>query len=442
MMVIKQPDIHNIHAEREWWRGRKVAVWGAARSGVSAAKLLASLGAEVTLSDPRDEVSLPLAHCLPQGIKTSFGVPNQLKDAEVLIPSPGLKPSHPLIERARVSGVRIMSEIELGSRVTEAKIIAITGTDGKSTTTRLIEEAISAQGCWSRSVGNIGDPLSNWALEAPSDGYLVVEVSAFQLWSTSYLNAELGVITNIAEDHHDYFDGSASAYRDAKLRLTTLLKPGGALFYPRERLSLDLLIEARDASTSPLELISYDLPKAPIPSLLIGRHNQLNLCVALGITERLGFDLSKARTAFRDFSPLPYRMTLSGVIDGVRYVNDSKASNVHAALSGILSVQEPLLVITGGYDKGLDLEELISALHRKARLVYCIGQTGVSIHNRLLDLNAKSSYVETLEKAVISARENAFEGEMVLLSPAASSFDQFKNFEERGALFDTLVSRL
>lgn len=426
----------------KWWRGRKVAVWGAGLSGVSAAKLLHRLGAEVTLSDPQPIEALPLTQDLPKEMKTSFGVPNELNEAEVLIPSPGLKPSHPLIQRAIASQVQIMSEIELGARLTQAKLIAVTGTDGKSTTTRLIEEAIKAQGLWVRSVGNIGDPLCNWALDAPNDGFFALEISAFQLWSTHYLGAEVGVVTNIAEDHLDYFDGSSIAYRDAKLKLAELLKIGGKLFYPSERFTADEIERERLIRNQSIEWVSYERPHEEIESPLIGEHNQLNLSAAIGVTCSLGLRQELAREAFKTFAPLPYRMTLSRTLRGVRYVNDSKATNVHASLSGINSVKESLIVITGGYDKGLDHEPLIEALRNRARCVFCIGQTGPQLHQALSEKGVRSEDVRTLEHAVIAASENAKEGEMVLFSPAASSFDQFKNFEERGAIFDSLVSRL
>ena len=186
----------------------------------------------------------------------------------------------------------------------------------------------------------------------------------------------------------------------------------------------------------------YEQANEEVESPLIGDHNQLNLSVALEVTQYLGFDEVVAREAFKRFAPLPYRMTLSRTLRGVRYVNDSKATNVHASLSGINSVQETLIVITGGYDKGLDQGPLIEALQQRARLVFCIGQTGPQLNRELVGKGVLSENVYTLEQAVQRAAESAQEGEMVLFSPAASSFDQFKNFEERGAIFDTLVTRL
>ena len=431
-----------IMEERCQWSGKRVAIWGAGLSGVSAAHLLIKLGADVTLYDSKTLQELPHAQNLHQSVKTYFGQANQLHDAEILIPSPGLKPTHPLLQAALDSGVKVMSEIELGARVTQARIIAITGTDGKSTTTKLIAEGLKCQSLWVKAVGNIGDPICNWALEAPSDGFLVVEVSAFQLWSTHQLNAEAGVITNIAEDHLDYFDGSALAYRQAKLRLAYLLKPHHPLFYPQGYLALPELSKEIEHGDLDIDLLSYTLPQLPIESPLLGDHNQRNLQVALCLIKSLGFDEVLAKEQFKTFMPLPYRMTLSRHHQGVLYVNDSKATNVHAACTGLNSVRETLIVITGGYDKNLDLNPLLDCLQKKARAVFCIGQTGIKIHHALQALNCHSTYSGTLENAVSAAHQMAIPGEMVILSPAASSFDQFKNFEDRGETFDILVSSL
>ena len=425
-----------------WWQGRRVAVWGAGISGVAAAKLLYQLGAQVTLSDAKTAADLPLTKDLPKDIKTYFGQKNHLGDAEVLIPSPGLKPSHKLFNEVKQRGIRIMSEIELGAQLTQATIIAVTGTDGKSTCTKLIAEAIQAQDLWVRAVGNIGDPICNWALKAPKNGYLVVEVSAFQLWSTHYLNARCAVITNIAEDHYDYFDGSAQAYREAKVRLAYLLQDNAPLFYPLARLSLDDLNNQIQQEQLNIRLSSYQVLEPKIDSPLLGEHNQYNLSVALACIRELCLDEQKARERFKSFAPLPYRMTLSRKLDRISYVNDSKATNVHAACSGIESLDLSPIVICGGYDKGLDLSPFITTLKTKAKAVFCIGQTGPKIHEALLNQTIISMYCETLDNALREAYHIAEADDLILLSPAASSFDQFKSFEDRGATFDRLVASL
>ena len=433
---------HEIEVERRSWRGRKVAVWGAARTGVAAARLLDQLGAQVTLSDPKNIEDLDEIQSLPPTIRLSLGHTNEIGDAELIIPSPGLKPNHRLIRKAQAAGVPLMSEVELAARVTAAPIIAITGTDGKSTTTLLITEVLRAQEIWAQPVGNIGDPISNWALNAPEDGVLVLEISAFQLWSTQTLNAQIGVITNIVDDHLDYFDGSAQAYRAAKVKLAQLLSSRAPLFYPPSVLSLPEIESAQTQGALDIQLCAYDRPHPPLESGLIGDHNQLNIGAALTILEALHLDLERAQARLRTFTALPYRLTLSRELEGVRYLNDSKATNVHAACTGLSSLSGVLIVIVGGYEKGLELTELIRVLASRARVVLTIGQTGPRIGDALAIYDVTCISCDRLEVAVSEAHRRARAGETVVFSPAASSFDQFESYEARGATFDLLVRQL
>lgn len=441
---LKPKPPHEVSAERAWWRGRRVAVWGAARTGIATSKLLHALGAIVTLSDAKQRESLTGLEELPDEVTCRLGAPNEVGDAEVLIPSPGLKPTHPLIMGAQAQGVRLMSEIELAARVCAAPIIAVTGTDGKSTTTLLITEALRAQGIWAQPVGNIGDPFANWALEESPKGVsaqvFVVEVSAFQLWLTQRLDAQIGVITNIVDDHLDYFDGDPTAYRASKLKLAELLTPHAPLLYPPSAIKLDQSL-SREGQAA-VELTPYHPPLSLIQSKLLGAHNQLNLSAALKVIELCDLDEERARAQLSVFTPLPYRLTHSGERGGVTYLNDSKATNVHAALMGIKSLSGDLLVITGGYEKGLDLTEWIEVLAQRASAVFTIGQTGDRIAQALLERGVSCISCGELEVAVREAERIAQPGDQVVLSPAASSFDQFDSYEARGAIFDLLVTQL
>ena len=441
-MQLQPKSTDELKEARSWWSGRKVGVWGAAITGFAAAKLLHKLGAIVTLSDPKDADQLDDITELPPEIKLSLGRPNEIGDAEIIIPSPGLKPSHALIKSVQAAGITLMSEVELAARVTAAPIIAITGTDGKSTTTLLITEALRSQEIWARAVGNIGDPISNWALEAPAHGVLVLEISAFQLWSTRTLNAQIGVITNIVNDHLDYFNGSADAYRSAKLKLAHLLTARAPLFYPPSALSIPEIESSQASGELNLRLSPYQHPDPPAESLLLGDHNQLNMGAALSIIEQLSLDQDRARQHLRTFTALPYRLTLSRELDGVVYLNDSKATNVHAACTGISSLSGRLIVIAGGYDKGLDLSEFITLLKNKAHVVLTIGQTGPHIVEALAMYDTECIACRTLDIAIEEAQRRSSPGDLVVFSPAASSFDQFKSYEARGATFDLLVSQL
>jgi UDP-N-acetylmuramoylalanine--D-glutamate ligase len=290
-----------------------------------------------------------------------------------------------------------------------------------------------------------------------------VEVSAFQLWSTRFFPAEAGVLTNIAEDHYDHFDYQPARYRAAKVRLGYLLRAGGRMLAPLG-LAWDLAGE-RPA----------DLPAPHLPTLerfgltpeadwgahggrlwrgrgelgdlraspLLGRHNQLNLCAALGATHGACAPAALL-AALPRFEALPHRMQLTRALGGVRWINDSKATNVHAALAGLRSVDEPLVVIAGGYEKGLDYDELVKFLAARARHTCVIGQVGPRLADALAAAGAgeRVSRCGDLAAAVARAREVAREGDLVVLSPASSSFDQFSGFEDRGRRFLALVAAL
>lgn len=456
------------------WAGRVVAVWGAAITGLAAAQLLAELGAKVTLSDSR---ALERPSGLHPSVRLITGQPNSLEGAELVIPSPGLKPTHPLLLRAREAGVNVMSEIELAALCTRARLIAVTGTDGKSTTTCLITHMCQGVGLNAWGVGNLGEPISVRALEAGPEDALVCEVSAFQLWSTRCFPAELCVVTNIAEDHLDYFEGDFERYRDAKLRLTQLCAAVGGVTLAPPQLSLDAprppdlaptqalavrrfaVLSAQETPSEALDLYAqgatlHRLGEAKALaelscSPLIGRHNQLNICAALLCVDVLDLSLEGALASLPSFRGLPHRMALVRVRAEVRWVNDSKATNVHASLAGLMSVDDRLVIIVGGKEKGLDYTPLWGHLTDRAARgllsrILLIGELASRLERELssVGLGELTERCDLLDVAV--QRASALEGsaEMVLLSPASSSFDQFKSFEERGERFEALVHAL
>ena len=456
------------------WTGRRVAVWGAAITGLAAAQLLAELGAEVTLSDSR---ALERPSGLHPSVTLITGQPNSFEGAELIIPSPGLKPTHPLILQAREAGVRVMSEIELAALCTRARLIAITGTDGKSTTTCLITHMCRGVGLNAWGVGNLGEPISVRALEAGAEDVLVCEVSAFQLWSTRSFPAELCVVTNIAEDHLDYFEGDFERYRDAKLRLPQLCAVvGGVTLAPRQlsltapyptELTPEPALEVRrfavlSEGDTPHEALRCYVQGASLyrsgerevvadlsSSPLIGRHNQLNVCAALLCLDALGHSLIEALASLASFRGLPHRMALVRVRAGVRWVNDSKATNVHASLAGLMSVDDRLVIIVGGKEKGLDYAPLWAHLTDRAERgllsrVLLIGELASRLEQELssVGLGEFTERCDLLDVAVQRASALERSAEMVLLSPASSSFDQFKSFEERGERFEALVHAL
>ena len=433
------------------YEGQKVAVWGAARSGIAAANLLVKLGASVVLSDLKEN---PCEN-LDSRVKTVFGQ-NVLEGARYVVLSPGIPPHAAIIQQARDAGAILVSEIELAAEVAKAPIVAITGTDGKSTTTEMIGSICRGAGKQTVVVGNIGTPMCEKVLDVKSDGVIVAEVSAFQLWSCGRFAPKVAVVTNIADDHAEYFENDQSAYIAAKKRVLDDMGPGGTAI-----LRADDVIASRFETPRGVERVYFDAtPRTdgfgfdgewllrdgkkifkaediPVP----GEHNVLNALSALAAGYALGLDEEGMFKGLKAFKNLPHRLEFVRERRGVRYIDDSKATNPHASAVGILALKAPLYVITGGYEKGLSLDPLLDALLKTQAHVIVTGATADRIEReisgRLPCVKAKD-----LPTAVQMAAEMAEPGSVVLLSPAASSYDCFKSYGERGMVFQQTVRDL
>ncbi len=440
------------------YSGVRVAVWGAARSGIAAANLLAELGADVYLSDQRQEEELNLEH-LDQRV-TFVGGGNALSDASILVPSPGIPPSNTSLRAAAAAGVRVMSEIELAASVARAPIIAITGTDGKSTTTEMIASAVRAAGKTAVVAGNIGDPFSRRVLEAGPEDVLVIEVSAFQLWSCVEFRPAVAVVTNIAEDHAEYFEGDVSAYVSAKERVLTDMEPGSTAVLRWDDSvvrDFDVPDGVHVARFSPAGSIEgwglqdghlvYDgravmaTDELPVP----GHHNHANALAALAAGTALGLDLERMVDGLKNFKGLSHRLELVRVRGGVRWYDDSKATNPHAAAAGLKAIPDPKVVITGGYDKGLDLSPFVAALTNTQHLI-CTGPTAERTARAVSEYwtgpAVQLSQAATMSDAVAQADSLAKPGHVVVLSPAASSFDAYQSYAHRGQVYQKAVHAL
>lgn len=433
------------------WRGRRVAVWGAGKTGIAAANLLVDLGAHPILSDNR---MLDSVAGLDPRVEVRGGG-NTLAGAEVLVPSPGIKPSTPALVEAMAQGVRIVSEIELAAMVTEAPIVAISGTDGKSTTTMMIGAVIEAAGRPCVVAGNIGTPLAARTRDVGADGVLVAEVSAFQLWSCGHFRPHVAVITNVADDHADYFDGDTDRYAAAKSRVLWDQKAGDFAitraddpivasfatqpgvtrrgFSPYQTTDWHLADGRLCGPNGPV-MVATDLP---VP----GPHNVANALAALAVGDALGLDHRAMVAGLKAFRGLPHRLEAVATIDDVRWFDDSKATNPHAAAVGIRALDGDLIVITGGFDKGLDLAPVIDAILPRAAHVVVMGTTAERTL-AALDGRVPTTRAQTMDEAVQAAARIATSGQTVVLSPAASSFDQFRSYAHRGDVFQAAVRAL
>lgn len=429
-------------------------MWGAARSGIAAANLLAELGADVVLSDHR-----PLADLQLDGLDERValrGGGNVLDGARVLVPSPGIPPSNTALKAAQASGVQLVSEVELAASVCAAPIVAITGTDGKSTTTLMIEAVLGAEGRPVRAGGNLGTPFSEFALSLPPEGVAVVEVSEFQLWSCGYFRPKVAVITNVAQDHTDYFGGDMAAVAASMARIledlgegdTAILRADDVIVWgfpvPEGVARVAFSVQPRvhgwglEAGwiTRDGERI-FAAEELPLP----GVHNLANAQAALAAGGAMGHALEPMCAALRTFRGLPHRLELVRALGGVRYIDDSKATNPHAALVGLRAIPERLVVITGGYEKGLDLRSFCDYLAENAAAVLAVGPTAKAIA-QLIGARTAVEVLPDQAAAVRRAAQLAEPGQAVVLSPAASSFDAWTSYAQRGEAFAREVRAL
>jgi UDP-N-acetylmuramoylalanine--D-glutamate ligase len=380
----------------------KALVYGLARSGLSATERLLERGDEVV------QVDRSLGNEGDESI---------LEGVEVVVKSPGVPGEAPLVSAARSRGIPVWSEVELGYRLLSgARLVGVTGTNGKTTTTELLGAIFRAAGLHVAVAGNVGTPLTS----IRDTDWVVCELSSFQLEDVHELACEVAVLLNLEPDHLDRH-GSFTGYRDAKLRI---FERARAKVVPAG-LGLDgIAFSATD-----------ELPAEP---LIRGAHNRENAAAATAAARAAGIADEHIGTALRTFPGVPHRLELVGERDGVRYVNDSKATNVAAARRALAAYQnDPLHVIFGGSLKGEDFAPLAAAIGPNVRSVHLIGDAAEQLATVVLD----SYRDETLEHAVAHAVELARPGDVVLLSPACASYDQFDDFEERGEAFRRLAMR-
>jgi UDP-N-acetylmuramoylalanine--D-glutamate ligase len=377
----------------------KTLVYGLARSGLSATERLRERGDAVVQVDKslgnEDDLSL-------------------LDGAELLVKSPGVPGEAPLVVEARGRGIPVWSEVELGARLLEgARIVGVTGTNGKTTTVELLGAIFRAAGRDVAVAGNVGTPLTS----IRHADWVVCELSSFQLEDVHELTCDIAVLLNLEPDHLDRH-GSFEAYRDAKLRI---FERARVRIVPRE-LGLEGIGFSADD----------ELPAEP---LIRGRHNRENAAAATAAAREAGIADAAIAEALRTFAGVPHRLELVGERDGVRFVNDSKATNVAAARRALAAyADEPVHLILGGSYKGEDFGPLAAAIGSNVRSVHLIGEEAPRLAE-VIDGHLDG----TLERAVAHALELAAAGDVVLLSPAAASYDQFDNFEARGDAFRNLV---
>ncbi|MEE9255559.1 MAG: UDP-N-acetylmuramoyl-L-alanine--D-glutamate ligase [bacterium] len=439
----------------------RAVVMGMARTGRAAAAALARRGAKVVATDLNE---LPgLREELPREVTLELGVHNEetFRGCDLLVVSPGIPATNRFIGMALEGGAEVITEVELASRLTSVPIAAVTGTNGKTTTTAMLSGILEEAGFRAPVGGNIGRPLTEVVEEEGDDAdFLVSEVSSFQLEWSPTLRPRVGVMTNVSPDHIDRHP-DLDEYAAIKARLFANQGTGDA-----KVLNADDPLTARYLAGGPQQALAFSRRSAPARGayadesevyiveeggrlrvcgtdeiVVPGVHNLENFLAACAAAHFLGADVEAMARLARRFEGLPHRMEIVARIGGVTWVNDSKGTNVGATAMSLLSVASGVLLIAGGTDKGSDLSPLIEPVRSRVRKMFLIGEAADRFKG-FFEGVVPVDCVGTLEEAVRRSASEAKEGETVLLSPACSSFDQFRDYAHRGDAFREIVQAL
>ncbi|MCM3110238.1 UDP-N-acetylmuramoyl-L-alanine--D-glutamate ligase [Lederbergia lenta] len=440
---------------------KKILVLGLAKSGVVAASLLHQLGAFVTVNDYKPFEENPDAQgLLEQGIKVICGShPVELLDEgfELIVKNPGIPYSNPLVQGAVELGIPIITEIELAYRISEAEMIGITGTNGKTTTTTLIFEMLQSAEKQPLIAGNIGTVASEVAQIATSENKMVVELSSFQLMGIQTYRPKIAIITNLYEAHLDYH-GTWKEYAQAKSNITKNQTEEDFLIVNADQQKLIDLIRFTKAKIIPFSTKRYLTEGASVRNgqlvfqgeeimavdeiALPGDHNLENILAAVTAVKILGVGNESIRSVLRTFRGVKHRTQFVKTINNRTFYNDSKATNILAAASALKAFTEPVILLAGGLDRGNEFDELIPYLDNVKAMVL-FGETAEKLEEVGRMAGVKNiQRVENVEMAVPAAYKLSQEDDIILLSPACASWDQYRTFEVRGDIFIEAVHKL
>jgi len=443
--------------------GKRVLVVGLGKSGVASALFLKAHGARVTVSDTKsgDELRNEIPLLLDHGITVETGGHGDrtFHGQDLIVVSPGVPVDAPPLVQARALGEAVIGEIELAAQFLPGPIVAITGSNGKTTTTTLTGEIMTAAGFPALVGGNIGTPAISLAERATPETVIVLEISSFQLETIQTFRPKISVVLNVTPDHLDRHR-TFEAYVDAKARIFENQQgsdfavlnaddPTCAAMAARTRAQVfwfsrqkeveqgawvrDRNIVFRDHSGQREIMQVSEIP-------LKGAHNLENVLAAVSAGALMGCAPEKIRQAVRDFKAVEHRLEFVATVRGVDYYNDSKATNVDATIKALESFPANIHLILGGKDKGSDYTVLNDLLRQRVKRVYTIGAAAAKIESQIK--NVEVVHAETLENALRKANAVAQSGDVVLLAPACASFDQFKNYEHRGQVFKEIVRGL
>ena len=444
-------------------RGKRVLVVGLARTGVATSQFCAGRGAKVTATDTRSESEIGEAakSLRAAGVQLELGGHKEktFLDQDLVVPSPGVRADAPLLQAARTKGVTIWSEIELADRFLKGRMIGITGSNGKTTTTSLIAHILKDAGVPTILAGNIGTPLISQVEQTSDKTITVAELSSFQLELIDTFRADISVFLNLTPDHLDRHH-TLEAYGAAKARIfenqtesdSAVLnaddpatrpyapaKPQVFWFSRKQRVAQGALVRENEIVFRQDGKDEFVLKLQDIP--LAGAHNVENVLAAVAAARLAGAQAAEIASGVRSFAGVEHRLEFVAEIGGVRYYNDSKATNVDATIKALDAFSGRILIVLGGKDKGSDYTMLQRPLREKAILALLIGAAAEKIEKQITG-SVAIERAGVIERAVEIASHAARRGDVVLLAPACASFDQFQNYEHRGRVFKELVHQL
>ncbi|HMB90517.1 MAG TPA: UDP-N-acetylmuramoyl-L-alanine--D-glutamate ligase [Rhodothermales bacterium] len=448
-------------------KGKKVTVIGGARSGLAVARLLASEGAEVFLTE-KGAASDGLEAALDEAdIAYEFGGhTRRALEADFFAISPGVPSTVNIVQQAGQLGLKVYSEIEVASWFCRAPIVAITGSNGKTTTTSLAGHLFRQAGRNTIVAGNIGYPFADYVRDTSPEDVVVLEVSSFQLDHIDTFRPRVSVLLNITPDHLDRYDYDFNKYAQSKFRVFENQQEDDVLVYNYDdKLVRDYVTYVTGRRT--LRVLGISQQEEPVEGgflrddalvlrinqqeeflmqadklALRGRHNLYNSLAAAVAARVMEVRSDVVRESLTSFEGVPHRLELVREVEGVRYVNDSKATNVNAVWYALESFNEPVVLIAGGRDKGNDYASLKPLIRRKVRAVIALGESADKVMHELGSVAGQQVEAESMEDAIRIAHLVAEPGDVVLLSPACASFDMFENYEDRGDTFKRLVRSL
>ncbi len=444
-------------------KGKRVLVVGLGKSGIASALFLADQGARVAVSDTKSQEELhheiPLLLDRGIGVEAGYHGERTFKEQDLIVISPGVPADVPQLMQARQAGIPVIGEVELAARYLKGHIVAITGSNGKTTTTALTGEIIAAGGRHTLVGGNIGTPAISFVGSATDDSWIVLEVSSFQLESIKTFRPKIAVVLNITPDHLDRHH-SFENYAEAKARIfenqtaddfavlnaddascaSMAEKTKTPVYWFSRQHPVDQGAFVRDESIVWRDATGEQVIMPVSEIGLKGGHNVENVLASVSAAVLAGVSPAAIRSVVANFKAVEHRLEYVATIRGVAYYNDSKATNVDATIKALESFPGNIHLILGGKDKGSDYTVLNPLLAERVKRVYTIGAAAQKIESQLKGASVVSA--GTIDTAVRQAHDLATEGDIVLLAPACASFDQFVSYEHRGRVFKDLVRQL